>query len=328
VARCPSPSTASAADAALGVFRLGGIGTREMSFLVFVLVMVGLNEGVFKVIYRQARPSESCNYSCGFPSGHAVMSVGFFTLMFLDATYRTMPRLACSQESALAAIQLRAESKRTFLGWTLREWLLGDARGVATLLPLSAAHTLGHSDFVYFAAAWGFLLLPVPFSRVILKDHTPAQVLTGATIGTVEAVIYFAIIRHAILPAVNYRLSQRIGFVFVHNFPLPMMEVLSRAYTLLAKHQQGRTDVSPPEELVQLMKVSQEVDWYLAQAQGFVDTARHRWYRRLFVFDDDMVNTRRDIHMLEAVQDKLDKVLSMFDHDASASSSDSAAVLC
>jgi len=35
--------------------------------------------------------------------------------------------------------------------------------------------------FVHWALFWGLLLLPVPFSRVVLNDHTPLQVTDPPT---------------------------------------------------------------------------------------------------------------------------------------------------
>lgn len=107
--------------------RLRGLGTRETCFLGFVGFMTGCNELVFKRWAMEPRPDHSCNFSCGFPSGHSVMSCGFFMLMFLDAVFRTMPRVpltladARDQEKATAG-------RTTFFGWTIREIFVSNIR--------------------------------------------------------------------------------------------------------------------------------------------------------------------------------------------------------
>merc|ERR1711862_138049 len=99
----------------------------------------------------------------------------------------------------------------------------------------SVAHTLNQFDFSCFILVWASLLLPVPFSRVVLNDHSPKQVFVGGFIGIVEGILFFALVRLRILPKINHLLGKRIGYIFVHDFPLPVYNVVSKCYILLAQ---------------------------------------------------------------------------------------------
>jgi len=49
----------------------------------------------------------------------------------------------------------------------------------------------------YFLIGWSFLLVPVPYCRVILQDHSPSQAGLGSLLGVVLALfIYFLFNRH------------------------------------------------------------------------------------------------------------------------------------
>jgi len=250
-------------DAILRSITLRGIGTRELSFLSFVLVMVGLNELAFKKLAMEPRPDRSCNTSCGFPSGHATMACGFFMLMFLDAVFRTMPRVPLNIHDARAYQKALAGQRRRFFGWTFKELVVIDCRACITLMPLSAAHTLNQTDFALYAITWGLLLLPVPFSRVVLYDHTPQQVMVGSAIGIFEALLFFGLVR-SVQHRVNHNLGRRLGGILVHDFPLPMYEVQSKCYRLLADIE----DNGCTKTLMQdLRSMHRELSWYINQLE-------------------------------------------------------------
>merc|ERR1712232_821900 len=65
-------------------------GTRNLSFIMcgYVTFIVGLGELIFKRIVQQARPTYTCLHSCGMPSSHSTLAVGYFALMFIDASWR------------------------------------------------------------------------------------------------------------------------------------------------------------------------------------------------------------------------------------------------
>lgn len=243
-----------------------GIGTREASFLGFILIIVALNELVFKALARQPRPKGSCILSCGFPSGHSTMALGFFTLSFLDASFRVMPKIPLTVDAArdeARAMQGRRRRGRSFMGLTAREWLWADIRAW-TMMPLTAVDILTAWDFVLYIFRWAVLLLPVPMSRIIVKDHTPGQVTIGTIIGTVEAIIWFACVRHFFLRRHNHLLGQRIGRIFIHNYPLPRFEVRSRCCRALV----SESFASYPRERVDVLtRMAEEMEWYLQQPQ-------------------------------------------------------------
>lgn len=286
-----------------------GIGTREMSFLLFVAVMVGANEFILKRLYQMPRPEESCNHTCGFPSGHSVMSIGFFTLVFLDSSWRTYPRIPLMIEEARAYRRAMQDARvdggfcdrHGCCGWTIREWILADFRNW-TLMPLGNANSLDRIDFVGTMLLWGVLLLPVPFSRVVLHDHTPLQVATGSAIGFLEALVFFACIRHYFQERLNHRLGTRIGYVFVHDYPLPVADVVNKSYMLLAEAE----EVSQSEMLLQqLGNVRDELDWYLKGALP----DKKLW------FNYEIENAKKEHYLLKALYADVKRALDGVDPD-------------
>lgn len=253
-------------DTVVTAVTLRGLGTREMSFMGFVLLVTGLNEYVLKRIAHDPRPDLSCNHSCGFPSGHSVSAIAFYTLMFLDASFRVSPKIPMSVEVARRELQaLHSLPKQgTFLGMSLHEWLTKDLRA-CTLMPLSANDVLDAWDFVNFVLQWSVLLLPVPLSRVVVKDHTSNQVLIGSLTGIVEAILWFTFLRRVVQLKLNNRLGSRIFCVFVHNYAKPRFEVLSDCYRELATVE-NITDADS-SRLEQLVGKHRELQWYLRMVQ-------------------------------------------------------------
>jgi len=287
-------------DSVISSFRLCGIGTRELSFLLFVGVMVASNEFIFKRLAMEPRPERSCNYSCGFPSGHSVMSCGFFMLMFLDAVFRTMPRVPLNLTDARDHEQATA-GRNTIFGWTLREIIVSDFRAWLTFMPLSKAHTLNQTDFACFAMAWGLALLPVPFSRVVLNDHTPKQVLVGSALGMLEAVIYFGMVR-SLQHRYNHLLGRRVFGVFVHDFPLPVYETCSKCYRLLARVQDDSVPSKPElaATRLELAGMRHELKWYMLQLEPSCDWAS---------FDEDHIIAAREMDRLQRLKHDIEEQL-------------------
>eukprot|EP00403_Amphidinium_massartii_P032404 CAMPEP_0178447000 /NCGR_PEP_ID=MMETSP0689_2-20121128/41137_1 /TAXON_ID=160604 /ORGANISM="Amphidinium massartii, Strain CS-259" /LENGTH=212 /DNA_ID=CAMNT_0020071929 /DNA_START=273 /DNA_END=908 /DNA_ORIENTATION=+ len=109
-----------------------------------------------------------------------------------------------------------------------------------SVVPLSVADTLGSFDFYAFTITWALLLLPVPLARIILKDHTPEQVVAGALIGIVEAFAWWLCIRKFIQEPHNqephnHLLGTRFWGICVHNYALPRFVVRCKCCRLLAK---------------------------------------------------------------------------------------------
>merc|ERR1712087_303277 len=75
--------------------------TRCIAFGLFIGLAVIMGEIVFKHIVNSPRPAMSCLHSCGMPSSHATLSIGYFTLMLLDALrrYKNTPRTLRDPES-------------------------------------------------------------------------------------------------------------------------------------------------------------------------------------------------------------------------------------
>lgn len=170
-------------------------GTRQLSLLVFAGTITGLNELIIKRIVQQPRPGAvfsvtptgetypelfgSCVNTCGMPSSHSTMSIGFLVLLFLDTGMRVVP------------------SRGSLNGHeTMRSASFTEPANFFSVMPLWPKPIMSHSQFLYFVAVWSTLLGPVPLMRVQLHDHTVAQVLVGCVLGAFEAVCYYFVLYH------------------------------------------------------------------------------------------------------------------------------------
>eukprot|EP00746_Dinoflagellata_sp_MGD_P133733 gnl/MRDRNA2_/MRDRNA2_67488_c0_seq1.p1 gnl/MRDRNA2_/MRDRNA2_67488_c0~~gnl/MRDRNA2_/MRDRNA2_67488_c0_seq1.p1 ORF type:complete len:907 (+),score=69.90 gnl/MRDRNA2_/MRDRNA2_67488_c0_seq1:371-2722(+) len=143
--------------------------TRALSFLAFVLISCLLGEVFFKRLVRQPRPEFTCLHSCGMPSSHSTLAIGYFTMTLIDGM--TQPRARDEDEGS--DIDERVHCGR-----------------VLSAVPLIDSGGRNH-NFLAWVGLWFFLLVPVPVTRVLLGDHTPSQVLCGSFIGMGEAVCCF-----------------------------------------------------------------------------------------------------------------------------------------
>lgn len=156
-------------------------GTRELQFVLFIGAIVGVNEVFLKALAQERRPVGSCNFSCGMPSGHSTMSIGFLVLMFLDAAFRVCPM----DPKFLREIQLE---KRLCGSRSLQTCI--------SVMPLANSSAISNMQFVILFAVWFVILAPVPVSRIMLNDHTSTQAFVGSCIGTIEAAIWYAAMSH------------------------------------------------------------------------------------------------------------------------------------
>merc|ERR1712113_699391 len=169
--------------------------------------------------------------------GHATMSCGFFSLMFLDGLFRVMPRIPMDIVEARQQAQV-LEGRTTFLGFSPREWLFNLERWYA-IVPITRADILDAFDFVTFTVVWALALLPVAPARVLLNDHDEWQVFVGGTVGAFEGMFWFVMLRHGIKKHYNHLLGHRVFYVFIHNHALPRFEVVGKCSALLAQYEDG-----------------------------------------------------------------------------------------
>ncbi|KAF4709857.1 hypothetical protein FOZ63_033775 [Perkinsus olseni] len=176
-------------------------GSREYSLVLFIVVIFLLSEFGWKLAARQPRPVGSCNTTCGMPSSHAVRSVALWTILMFDVAYR-----AYQTEQGYSV-------SRSFLK-KLRSFLRN-----GHFLPTASA--ISEDQLVVVVGSWSLVLLPIPLSRVILRDHTPQQVFMGGIIGIVEAAVW-----HFITLLVRIKTHHYVGArvwkgIFIHNWPAP-----------------------------------------------------------------------------------------------------------
>jgi len=154
-----------------GVFAVISRGTREVLFVGSIGVAVCLNEYCLKNIVLEPKPLGACAITCGMPSGHAQTTIQYFVLLMIDYAFR-----------------LDRVSHR---GLGLR--MADHFKRVLRLMSNSNTDAITMHEFVALFFVWGFLLVPVPFSRVTNTDHTVMQVLIGSALGVACGVGTYAI---------------------------------------------------------------------------------------------------------------------------------------
>lgn len=151
-------------------------GTAQLAFLFFGGGIVFFGELIWKPILSQSRPYGSCLTTCGMPSSHATISIGFLTWMLLEGLFRKKRHGA---DLVSVDIELPDSSRaRTGSFWE-------DDSPVARITPKQRAK---------WCIFWIVVLLPVPFSRVALRDHSWAQVSVGSVLGALEALAFYFIL--------------------------------------------------------------------------------------------------------------------------------------
>jgi len=184
-------------------------GTRQLFVLSWLGLFVIVNELVIKELFHVPRPGTtlewavngklvgSCLESCGMPSSHSGLSCGLLLLIFLDASQRVnFPYLADRRRRDRAirdvdgpmerrGVLVKVEAQACIV-FTLRCWVL----------PWTQANSYSHDVYLAYVLFWTVLLGPVPFSRLILYDHSVEQVLAGMASGLVLAVVWWRIVRN------------------------------------------------------------------------------------------------------------------------------------
>ncbi len=127
----------------------------SLVFLLLFLVHFPVTE-ILKISIRQSRPLGSCNGNFGMPSGHSFACLSFLSFFFC------------------------------FL-------FLRQIFSPAHFSHLTPSHsgpqpTLKKKTQIFFLLC--LLLLPVPWARVQLRDHSPAQVSAGAALGVCWGVLW------------------------------------------------------------------------------------------------------------------------------------------
>jgi len=177
-------------------------GTRQLWILLWLGLLISINEVVVKKCFAEPRPGSrlelrgehgrlqgSCIMTCGMPSSHSAIAMGWFTLSILDATVRT--HLGTSRQATVTGGRithtqsiLMAEQKK-----------IVDFMKNFCLVPWVKKDVLNVRELISFGLFWFFLMVPVPFMRVVLCDHTPNQVAVGSTLGLVLAVLWWRAVR-------------------------------------------------------------------------------------------------------------------------------------
>jgi hypothetical protein len=155
-----------------GICALISRGTRELLFISSIVVSVCVTEYGLKNIILEPKPEGACAITCGMPSGHACTTIQYYALLMIDYAFRL--------KSADPDEEIRSGDR---------------ACGVRIfkLMSNSNVDAISLHEFFALGLVWGFLLVPVPFSRVMNLDHTVPQVLIGSILGLACALATFGI---------------------------------------------------------------------------------------------------------------------------------------
>jgi membrane-associated phospholipid phosphatase len=172
-------------------------GTRQLWKLLWAWSMMPLQELVFKKLVREPRPGSmlqvrdysgryvgSCLQKCGMPSSHANLTIGWLTLLLLDAVYRVRP-FALGRKTQTMHIRPDASGIQKY----------AKCMQLYLTVPWEHRDLLTHTEFLVFMSTWVILLSPVPFMRVVLYDHTFEQVSIGSIIGIMTSVAWWRVVR-------------------------------------------------------------------------------------------------------------------------------------
>lgn len=184
-------------DTIIDMIRRRRITTTRLYVLLWLAQAITLQELIFKPIFQQPRPGTmlqvrnndgkfvgSCVESCGMPSSHSMLAMGWVTILLFDRIYRIHPfTIQDTPTDVSCGSQCRQE---------LRSYCTFFAS--LSLKPWSDNH-LTHMQFMSQIALWAALLAPVPWMRVVLKDHTTEQAIWGSGIGVCDALLWWRLAR-------------------------------------------------------------------------------------------------------------------------------------
>jgi len=205
-------------------------GTRQMSFRFFTALITLTNEFLMKQIIVQPRPGArmsltnevgeevgSCILTCGMPSTHATMAVGFVILLICDGVYRVVP------SRAQLTIGVRREP------FSARECMQ-----FFTCTPLAPKPVMTHREFAWFFLSWAAVFMPLPLMRARLYDHSLDQVIVGSGLGVLYAGLWFWLTHWF-----TRKFSSHVGEnfcrgIFTHDYRPAEFRVKIRDQTILA----------------------------------------------------------------------------------------------
>lgn len=181
------------------------------------------------------------------------MAVGFITLMFLDGIFRVQHKYFTSVEGARAVLS-STKSSTMHMNHRFRFF---------SLVPLSSADVMSNFDFAVFTATWAVLLVPVPLSRIVTRDHTSTQVMVGTILGITEGFLWFLLVRR-LQHKYNWLLGEPVCWgALRHDYPLPRFEVQHRCANYIAGRELDLlSEHESDEEDERIQRMIAEIGWY------------------------------------------------------------------
>lgn len=276
-------------------------GTRELNLLLFTALVCGVNEFCVKPFVEEPRPELSCIKTCGMPSSHAALAMGFLVLCLADFVWRINPQEDEMQAMAQSSGLESQSQSRKLCGW-IRRWCL------PTDIYLDE---FGVSQGLFYSLLCMCAYLPVPTCRVQLSDHTWEQMWAGIWVGILIGMAWLFALR-ALQHRYNHFLGQRLPVIRLlhHNLPLPCSVAMRRC------KRDGRASF-PSRAPCKSQAPVLELKWYLKETD-----ARLSWLHKV-----GFGNAGSEVGYLEARRAQLQHMIQSLNSPPSSELYHSTAVL-
>eukprot|EP00930_Biecheleria_cincta_P074687 TRINITY_DN61906_c0_g1_i1.p1 TRINITY_DN61906_c0_g1~~TRINITY_DN61906_c0_g1_i1.p1 ORF type:complete len:477 (+),score=46.63 TRINITY_DN61906_c0_g1_i1:43-1473(+) len=168
---------------------MGKVGTTQLNVLLWLIMAISVQELILKPLIVQPRPGTmmqvkdyegnyvgSCLSSCGMPSSHSMLATGWFMTLVLERIGHVV-HFRASHASETCSNLLDN------LRMSFDPWIYTDLR---------------QDQFATQMAIWFLLLMPVPWMRVLLYDHSTQQAFFGSCMGILTAVMWWRMVRRVL----------------------------------------------------------------------------------------------------------------------------------
>eukprot|EP00427_Karlodinium_veneficum_P002752 CAMPEP_0169173138 /NCGR_PEP_ID=MMETSP1015-20121227/63760_1 /TAXON_ID=342587 /ORGANISM="Karlodinium micrum, Strain CCMP2283" /LENGTH=289 /DNA_ID=CAMNT_0009246725 /DNA_START=90 /DNA_END=955 /DNA_ORIENTATION=+ len=203
------------------------VTTRQLSCIAFLMFLLIFQELILKRILRQPRPGAlmqikndegfyagSCIKSCGMPSSHSALAIGWFTIIFWEAKDNLLFSNAMKANPLMISTEdAKARGPTLQRLWRQVQWLFLEFTPFQPWTSIRGS--LSAWAFTGHVIVWTFLLLPVPFARVVLYDHTALQAFFGMVSGFLIACAFKGLVELAR----SYTQSWQARFIAAANPP-------------------------------------------------------------------------------------------------------------
>lgn len=126
----------------------------------------------------KGRFAGSCISTCGMPSSHSMLATGWFMILLVDRISRVDSFLPSASRPPNCIKTACKHLRRSLLPWSTHNL------------------TITQEEFAVHLLVWLCLLIPVPWMRVVLYDHSVEQAMYGTFAGLALALAWSQVVRN------------------------------------------------------------------------------------------------------------------------------------